>query len=59
MAPRPNGEPERVEGLVEEALPGLTFRIKLKGISSAKLSLWPRWLTSLPKDAVKVEIRVD
>ena len=41
---------------VKEAEPII---LKLKGISSAKLSLWPRWLVSLPKDAAKVEIKVD
>jgi len=34
--------------------------LKLKGISlPAKLSLWPRWLASLPKEAARVEIKVD
>jgi len=63
MAPRPKGDLERVEGLVEEALPGLTFRIKLKdnqeilGYPAGRLKI--NHIRILPGDRVLVEVGPD
>lgn len=63
MAPRPKGDPERVEGVVEEALPGLTFRIKLDqgqevlGYPAGRLKV--NHIRILPGDRVIVEIGPD
>ncbi len=63
MAPRPKIEPERVEGIVEEALPGLTFRIKTKedqeilGYPAGRLKV--NHIRILPGDRVLVEVGPD
>ena len=64
MAPRPKGDLERIEGLVEEALPGLTFRIKLNkdnqeilGYPAGRLKI--NHIRILPGDRVLVEVGPD
>ena len=63
MALSHKGDPERAEGLVEEALPGLTFRVRLKdnqevlGYPAGRLRI--NHIRILPGDRVLVEVGPD
>ncbi len=63
MGSNPRPMPERHEGIIEEALPGLTFRVRLPGDKeilghlAGKLRLYH--IRVLPGDRVLIEVSPD